>query len=327
MAIVRGFYFLITLALCCWVLSASAAEEFKLNNGETLTGEVLSTSANDQGVLVKVGEGDFKRVQWGNFSQEDLKKMAKDARLEPFVQPFIEITPEEKRKRTEVNIKAPPRLERPARQSLFGALFSSSLGIFVMLLLYAGIIYAGYEVAIFRAQPPLLVGGLSAIPVLGFFVPIIFLCLPTRMTAAQEVVEAPAAEGAPAPAIAEQEVNPMLAEGAQHPTTLRLAHSETEKSAAAVPETVVYQRGQYTFNRRFFETKFPGFFGVVRRDADKDMVLVIKSARGEYSGQRISRIAANDLHLQVQRGHATEEVLIPFTDIQEIRLKRKEANR
>ena len=26
------------------------------------------------------------------------------------------------------------------------------------------------------------------------------------------------------------------------------------------------------FNRRFFETKFSGFFGMVRRDTEKDMI-------------------------------------------------------
>ena len=104
----------------------------------------------------------------------------------------------------------------------------------------------------------------------------------------------------------------MQAAGAEHPTGLKLASAapaEADSGAVrggeatpALPASTVYQRGQFTFNRRFFETKFPGFFGVVRRDADRDMVLVIKSARGEYVGQRISRIAANDFHLQVQRG-------------------------
>ena len=55
------------------------------------------------------------------------------------------------------------------------------------------------------------------------------------------------------------------------------------------------------------------------------MVLVVKSSRGEYTAQRISRIAANDLHLLVQRGHASEEVMNPFQDIQEIVLKHKSA--
>jgi len=93
----------------------------------------------------------------------------------------------------------------------------------------------------------------------------------------------------------------------------------------AVPEPVVFQRGQFTFNRRFFETKFPAFFGVVRKDADRDMVLLIKAARGLYTGERISRIASNDLHLQVRKGNASEEVLIPFSEIQEIRLQHKDA--
>ena len=39
----------------------------------------------------------------------------------------------------------------------------------------------------------------------------------------------------------------------------------------------------------------------------------------------ISRIAANDLHLEVHRGHASEEVMIPFQEIQQIQLKHKDA--
>ena len=106
---------------------------------------------------------------------------------------------------------------------------------------------------------------------------------------------------------------------------LKLGQFQGGDQKSAIPETIVYQRGQFTFNRRFIETKFPGFFGVIRRDADRDMVLVIKCSRGEYIGQRISRIAANDLHLQVQRGHATEEIMIPFVEIKEIQVKHKDA--
>jgi hypothetical protein len=110
----------------------------------------------------------------------------------------------------------------------------------------------------------------------------------------------------------------------EHPAGLKL-HTEAAPAKAALPPSTTYQRGQFTFNRRFFETKFVNFFGVVRRDADKDMVLVIKSSRGQYIGQRISRIAANDLHLQVQHGPASEEVMIPFQEIQEIRVQHKDA--
>ena len=324
-AVVRRLILILPLLSLVLSEAPSWADAYKLTNGETLNGEVLPTSANDQGVQVKVGEGDYQRVPWANFSQEDLKNFAKNQRMQPFVEPFIEPNPDAKVKRTEVNIKQPPRLERPPRQSLFGAFFGSGVGIFMMVMLYAANIYAGFEVAIFRAQPPIMVCGLSAVPLLGFIAPIAFLCLPTNVKSSAPAVETVAGEPKPAPvaAGAEQEVNPMLGEGVAHPSALKLAHTEEKKST--LPETITYQRGQFTFNRRFFETKFPGFFGVVRREAERDMVLVIKSSRGEYTTQRISRIAANDLHVQVQHGAATEEVMVPFQEIKEIRLKHKDA--
>ncbi len=329
---VRRLSLVVALGLGLLLAGAAYAETFTLANGQTVTGEVLLGSTNDFGVQIKVGEDKYERVPWANFSQEDLKKFAQNQKLAPLVEPFIEITQAEKIKKTEVNIKQPTRLERPQPKSLVGALFSSGLGLLVVVLLYAANIFAGYEVSIFRARPMALVCGVSAVlPLIG---PIIFLCLPTQVAPAEETWT-PAPTAAPQGAAAEA-VNPMQADGAQHPSSLHLADSaaSTEGTAAqpaggdqkaTVPQTVTYQRGQYTFNRRFIETKFPGFFGVVRRDADKDMMLVIKSSRGEYFGQRISRIAANDLHLQVQRGHASEEVMIPFVEIKEIRVQHKDA--
>jgi len=327
---VRSLYRVVAILLFVLLAGRLSADTFKLTTGETLTGEVLPTTANDQGVQIKVGEGDYQRVPWTSFSQEDLRTFVKNQRMEPFVEPFIEITKEEKLKKTEVNIKEPPRLERPARQSLLGALSSSTLGVVILLLLYAATVYAGYEVALFRAQPVGLVCGLSAIPLLGVLAPIVFLALPTRIpkSAAELREEAAAALSAaepisPAAPVAD-DVNPMRGEAA-HSGGLKLAHTEAGHDKPAIPETVTYQRGQFTFNRRFIETKFPGFFGIVRREADRDMVLDIKTTRGEYVGQRISRIAANDLHLEIQRGGANEEVLIPFQEIQQIRLKHKDA--
>jgi hypothetical protein len=329
---VRRMCLIVAVAACGWLAAAAYAEEFKLANGETLAGELLAGSATDAGVQIKLGDGKYERVPWANFSQEDLKKFAAIQKLEPLVEPFIEITQEEKIKKTEVNLKQPARLEQPAPRSLVGALFSSGPGFLILLLIYAANVYAGYEVSIFRARPAALVCGVSA--VLPFAGPIIFLSMPTQIAPAEETWEpAPAAA---AESTGEAVVNPMQAEGAQHPSALRLAgsgpsdavkvgHFEGEEEKPGLPQTVIYQRGQYTFNRRFFETKFAGFFGVIRRDADRDMVLVIKSSRGEYTGQRISRIAANDFHLQVQRGHASEEVMIPFVEVLEVRLKHKGA--
>ena len=330
---VRSLYGIVGVLLLGLLAGPLRADTFRLANGETMTGELLPTTANDQGVQIKVGEGDYERVPWTKFSQEELRTFQKNQRMEPFVEPFIEISQAEKIKKTEVDIKQPPRLVRPARQSLLGAMGSSTLGILVLLILYAATIYAGYEVALFRAQPPALVCGLSAVPLVGVLSPIVFLSMPTRIgKTAAEIREAEAAALsaaepiAPAPtAPVADEVNPMQGQAA-HPAGLKLAQTETASGGKPrVPDPVVFQRGQFTFNRRFVETKFPGFFSVVRREADRDMVLVIKSSRGEFTGQRISRIAANDLHLEVQRGATTEEVLIPFQEIQQITLKHKDA--
>jgi hypothetical protein len=106
---------------------------------------------------------------------------------------------------------------------------------------------------------------------------------------------------------------------------LRLSQSDSANATSSLPSTQVFQRGAFTFNRRFFETKFPGFFGMIRRDSEKEMVLVIKSPRGQFVVQRISRIAANDIHITIQKGAGTEEISIPFADVQEVQLKHKDA--
>jgi hypothetical protein len=308
------------------------AESFKLVNGQEITGEVLATSANDQGVQIKVGEGSYERVPWTSFSQEDLKRLSQNQRMQAFIEPFIEITREQKIKMTDPNLKQPERLERPSGRSILGAMFSSGLGIFLLFLIYAANVYAGYEVALFRARPPMVVAGLSAIPFLGFAAPIAFLAMPTRIDRptgrvepAQSAVEASSAPVVnPMKSDVAHAANPMLNESVAHPAGLHIAHEEKQQEPS-LPQAVSYQRGQFTFNRRFFETKFSNFFGVVRREGDKDMVLVIKSARGHYAGERISRIAQNDLHLEVHHGGVSEEVMIPFQEIQEIKLQHKDA--
>jgi hypothetical protein len=319
---VRSFCLGLGLLVCALIPLAVRAETFKLANGETISGELLAASANDQGVQIKVAEGKYERVSWDKFSQEDLRKLsAQNKKLEPLIEPFIEVTQEEKIQKTEVNPKEPPRLERPSAQSLFGALMGSGLGLVILLLLYAANLYAAYEICRFRGQfLPLVLGVSALVPIVG---PIVFLSIPTRygQQAAEAAWDTPPQDVTPATDAG----NPMQAEGAEHSSGLKLAQAETAQATSALPPTQTFQRGQFTFNRRFFETKFPGFFGAIRRDAERDLVLVVKAARGEHHGQRITRIAANELHLQVQKGHASEEVMIPFIEIQEVRLKHKDA--
>jgi hypothetical protein len=328
----------IGIVICGLLAGAARADTFQLSDGSTLTGDVVS--GNENGLQLRLGENSYTNVPWVQFTQDELKKFASDPslqkfKLSAFVTPFIEITAEERRQKTDVGpLKEVPRLKHPAVSSFFGAMLASPLGFFVLLLLYAAGIYAAYEVAIFRRRPRGLVCGLAAIPGLGFLSPIIFMSLPAYKPPAEaeevypaETPAAPAAApaytvpGTPATAPAVQSA--AAAPGETH--GLKLAGTPISGPPPTLPQPQIFQRGAFMFNRRFFETKFPGFFGMVRRDADKDMILQFKAGRGEYIADRISRISANDLHLQVRKGQATEEVMIPFTEIQEVQLKHKDS--
>jgi hypothetical protein len=308
--------------LCALLFTFAQAMTFEYADGTKIEGEIVQ--GKPEFLKIRV-DNKYEDIAWEKLSQATLKELAADPKfkLEQFVQPFIEIPEQDKIKKTEVEIKAVPRLERPAKGSVIGAMFGSSVGLMVMLLLYAANVYAGYEIATVRAYPPAMVCGIAAVaPVIG---PVIFLCLPTKLKSSVEHDHV-------APAEAVQDSSPLAPTPGQAAAAapaaahggLSIAHGHATSEAAAHPAPQVFKRGQFTFNRRFIETKFSGFFGMVRRDAEKDMVLLIKSARGEFIATRISRIAANDIHVDVHRAGASQEVQIPFLEIQEIQLKHKD---
>jgi len=316
--VVRKFQLIgLALCFCVWLAPPVRAETYPLLDGTSVTGEVV-LPARPEGVNIRTSPGAYQFVGWTNFTQAALQELVKNDKLAPFAEPYVEITEEDRLKKTEVEIKPPPRLERPANGSLLGALFHSSVGIFALLLIYAANLYAAYEIAVVRAYPPPMVCGIAAVaPFIG---PAIFLFLPTRMEKpAQEIVEE---EPLPEAAAGDHASMADVPAGAAH-SSLHIAHPEA--AATSLPATQTFKRGQFTFNRRFLETKFSGFFGIVRRDAEKDLVLLIKSARGEFVVSRISRIAANDMHVEVRKGAATSETQIPFGEIQEIQLKHRDA--
>ena len=95
--------------------------------------------------------------------------------------------------------------------------------------------------------------------------------------------------------------------------------------AASANEPQVFQRGQFTFNRRFFETKFSGFFAMIRREADKNLVLTVKTGRANMVVERITRIATNEMHVETPVGAGKQEVMVPFAEVVEVQLKSKGA--
>ena len=312
----RSLKYISWCLLALWTVTVHA-ETFQLNDGRTVTGDLLLSSANDAGLQIKTGDGVYEKLSWSDFSQAALKDLSQKPKLGQYVEPFIEIPQEERLKKTDVPLKEVQKLQLPPKRSLLGSLFGSSLGATILLIVYGANIFAGYVVATVRAYPRPLVCGLAAVvPVAG---PVLFLCLPTRMNAPEEAapVEAPHAE----PVTSSFAGDP---NAAKHPSSLHFADqpaAPTEK----VPETEVFQRGQFTFNRRFIETKFASFFGVVRHGEHKDSVLLFKTARGEFTANRITRIAANDLHAEIRKGNATAEMAIPFGEITEVQIKHKDA--
>jgi len=302
----------IFVLLCGWLASPALADTYQLTSGQSITGDPVSM--NEQGTLFSLPDGTYSdRVSWGKFSQADLKKIgAANPKAQQFVEPFLEPDlNQQKAEQAAIEVKTDyPRLDRPAAQPFLKSLASTGIGLLALFFIYAANIYAGYEISIFRARSPGLVCGVSAVaPLLG---PIIFLCLPTQVESREDIVQEPAREKE---AYYAGEVPP---EG-------EVAESSFVDDTPQLPATETFARGQYTFNRRFFETKFAGFFTVVRREDIRDMVLIFRANRGTYEAQRITRVAMNDLHIQVAKGHASEEVMIPFIEIQEVTLKHKDA--
>jgi len=324
----RRFHSIGLVALLGGLIAGIAwADEFKLANGNVLRGELAS--ADEDGLVVKLDVGGFsKREPWINFSQETLKELARNPKAAPLVEPFIELEPQEikaKEKQKEIVVKpVPNRMERPAPKPSLAAAFLTPAGLTILVVLMLANLYAAYEIALFRQQPVPLVCGLSVLfPVL---VPLIFLSLPARAAHGEaEAVSAEAEAGAAAEAHGGVKAKTTSRFPAAAAGGLLLAASSKPDAAPAPFQPQTFTRGEFTFNRRFFETKFPGFFRMVPSETEKDLVIVVKAVRGEYVGKRISRISSNEMHLQLQSGNASAEVMVPFVEIQSVQIRHKDA--
>lgn len=303
---------LLVLLVAAWLLQAVAmAAEFKMINGDVIKGE--ASSINSDGLVIRQESGGFtERYGWGLLTQETLKLLQQNPQAKKFVEPFIEVPVEEKTKekakKKEIIVKEPPKLERPENKSFFAGLMTPA-GFLVLGILFFGNLYAAFHIAQFRSRPVPLVVGLSVIlPVLG---PVIFLLLPDAEGAA-----APPQEQAPA---ASTEV--VSAENKVAGMQSNLGLASHQKGGPKGAEVQSFKRGEVTFDRRFFETKFTGFFRVVPENPD--MVLAVRTAKQEYVARRISRISGTEVHLQLLRGNT--EVGVPFGEIAEVQVRHKDA--
>ena len=270
-------------------------------DGAAFTGDIVKF--DDNGLLLRAGEV-YTNLAWGKFSQESLKQLTANPKIKPLVEVFIEPDPSLRPAKAEITVNPVTRMERPANPSIFGGLFKSSLGLFILLLLYAANLYAAFEVSVIRGRSALQVMGLSAIlPVIG---PVIFLAMPIP-------VEKPPAEEALDP----MGTPPPTIKGPQEIQIGEASWKQEEKK----PEAQIFARGKFTFNKRFVETKFAGYLGVPKGDALKH-TMELKTSKGQFTVERIAQVEAAEVIFEtVQSGQIT----VPLADILEIKLVPKPA--
>ncbi|MGA2802714.1 MAG: hypothetical protein ABSE97_10165 [Verrucomicrobiota bacterium] len=291
----------------CGLLVVARADSFQLIDGSSLSGDIVTF--NDNGLMLRMANDSYTNLLWTKFSQDALVQLEKNPKIKPIVEPFIEPPLSKQLPKPEITVQEGSRLELPPKQSLFSAFFSSPVGFVILLLIYAANLYAAYEIAVMRAHPIGLVMGVAAVlPILG---PIIFVSTPTREATAEPEMSHSTAK-------TETFALPSAAD------EIHITEASWQK-ASAPNEPQIFQRGQFTFNRRFFETKFSNFFGTIRRETDKDLVLVVKTSRDRIIVQRITRIASNEVHFEILEGTARREIMMPFADIQEIEFGHKDA--
>jgi hypothetical protein len=285
----------------------AGAETVTMTDGSSFAGDIVKF--DDNGLLLRIGDT-YTNLPWGRFSQESLKQLSSNPKIAALVDVFILPDETQRPAKPEIKINPVKRLELPANPSVFGGLFQSSIGWFLLLLVYAASLYAAYEVSIIRARPALQVVGLAAVlPIAG---PIIFLLMPmpVEKSAEEELAghhAAPTAAGeaASAPAVEEE---------------VRVTEASWKTDEKKV-EPQIFARGKFTFNKRFIETKFAGYLGTLKGDALK-FSMELKSPKGVFHVERITMVAAAEL---VFEATGSGPVTVPFAEIQEIKLTPKAA--
>ena len=296
--------FLILLSLWLGLTASVFAAEtltLTLTDGTSVTGDVVKS--DDSGLMIHTGGEVYSTVQWGRFSQDSLKQLSKNSKFQTYVEPFIEPTDSARSQKAEIQVKAVTRLNRPENPSIFGGLVHSSVGWFILLVIYAANLYAAFEIALVRGKPLGAVMGLSAVlPLIG---PVYFLTQSIKPT---PMADEPAGEAvaAAAPPVSSAEEVPIA------PTPWQSSPEEKK------PQPQVFARGKFTFNKRFIETKFAGYIGETKGEA-KTYAMEIKTLKAVFAVERIMQVSTIEMILETPNGQVT----VPFADIQEIKLNPK----
>ncbi len=359
----RLFRLFAVIALLSHISPGLRAEGYalSLDDGTTISGEFIS--ASDTGLILRGPDGRLTRsITWFKLTQESLKKLEGHPKAGKYVELLIDPPPGQEPSLTPppLELKEPHKPPRPEKVSLAAGMFTPA-GMAMLLVLLLANVFAAYEIALYRSRKVGMVIGVSAVlPVIG---PLIFLCMPTRRvevvsqpaaspsgplpetaSAETEPQETPPQEegagdsdsmpqetyGEAAPAEEESAAPPpnrmvILDDDEEAPSPgLRLAKRENVPQKADPNYLKTWKRGEQPLNRRFFESNFSGFFKISPPPPECDLRIILKTARGTYIGERISRMANDDLHLQKRAGDASNDIPIPFADILEVTVRHKD---
>jgi hypothetical protein len=285
---------------------ALAVETLTLTDGSTVSGEIIKS--DDNGLMLRL-PGDVygtTNVAWSLLAQDSLKQLATNPKLKPLVEVFIEPDASARPAKPEIQINPVKRMELPAKPSLFGGLAGSPLGLFILLVLYAANLYAGYEVSIVRARPAVQVIGVSAVlPIIG---PVIFLAMPIKVEVPKEYHDFAAPAGTAGAA------------SQRTPEEIQIVEASWKKEEKK-PEPQIFARGKFTFNKRFVETKFAGYIGELKGDALK-FSMEVKTATQHFAVERIMQVATSEVIFETTQ---PAQVTVALNDILEIKLIPKTA--
>ena len=294
--------------LLAWLATIRlGAIEVKLIDGTSLSGEII-TADKDVFVLKLDGGGYSPRTDWGRLTDESLLLLSKHPKAGRFVEPYVTApTPEDvKKERKPFKVSEPQRVNNPqVPKGVVAALFTPG-GLFFLGLIYASNIFFGFEVARYRWRSPALVCGLAAVlPVVG---PLIYLAMP-KWTPPEEVNAT--AEAMAATTLAVADSGPSLVQQ----MGLRTGGGGIQ-SSSDLPRT--FGKGEFTFNRRFFETQFAMFLASAQASESEGLVMEFAAASGTFAANKINRMNATEVIVQRVDG---EEAPVEYGSIQSVTLR------
>lgn len=301
---------LAAICLLGWVMALGlSSADYRLIDGTSLSGEIISAD-KDAFVLRLEGGGYSARTDWGKLTDESLLAMSKHPKAAKFVEPYVTLpTAEEvRRERPAIKIVEPQRVTNPSGSK--GALSAvlTPGGLFFLGLMYLANIFFGFEVARYRWRSPVLVCGASAVlPIIG---PLIFLAMPKWVP--PEEVNA-TAEAMQAQTLTVADSGPSLVQQ----MGLRTGGGEGKgRGGDELPRT--FRKGEFTFNRRFFETQFEQFLPSASPEAAAGLVIDVTTPSGHLVATKINRMNTSEVIVQVAGG---EEAPLEYGAILEITLR------